>query len=746
MALKGKRSFFTELLISFLLLLCIPIITIVLIFWQSNRIVKEQVQDIESKSLHLYVEQLEEVMEGMKDVCHALFVSEYCQLYASQVGSNSKWAYDLRVKVVNSLQSLDKSSYYDVFIYYDSDRIISSRYASLKAADYYNTYYSDLKINSELRDDFINILTSDYKKPKCHVINDGTENSYLCMTMGVKSQGMSKPGYTVCVVLEPSYLEQLLVMKKRNADSIFQVYNKDRQLMFSNNSEFEEQHIAEPAVWEDVEVDVWLDKKDYMMQVKHSAVLDNYYVYTVSKDLFWNTLWWLRMWGYAGAGLCVLVSILFAYRSAVRAYQPVGNIMEHLSRKKGTDSLENVKSEFSHIISFMEEQEKALKENKQINRAWFLHGILEGKEINVDAQTLEKNNIAFLSERFAVCIIQADVLNATVEELCSFIVQNVLEELCDSVGKGYFVELSKSRYALLVNLSGEDTDLYGVLQYGQEFLQEKMQIVLSIGYSDMYEGIPAIPEAYKEAQEAIRYRFLMGSGRLIGYKEIKERSTGYRNDEESKVYMLLLDFMENKKDEDDLDTIVEQLMYIYQMNEEMSMDVALVFKKEIISALCRIMELCGYEEETIRKVRSDFKNTDTLSDFRQLLSVQITELCKRKVKRKASVDILEETKRFIKENYSDNELSVASIGNSMGMQGNHLSKIFKERYGITLLDYMANVRISQAKRLIEEGRLSVQEVAEKTGFLSSTVFIRTFKKKEGITPGKYKEMMEKGNF
>lgn len=744
MALQGKRSFFTELLISFLLLLCIPIITIVLILWQSNRIVKEQVLAIESKSLHLYVEQLEEVMEGMKDVCHTLYASEYCQLYASQVGSNSKWAYDLRTKVVNTLQSLDKSSYYDVFVYYNSDRIISSRYASLKAADYYATYYSDLKINSELRDDFINILTSDYKKPKCHVINAGTENAYLCMTMVVKGSAMTRTGYTVCVVLDPSYLQQLLVMQKGNEDSSFMVYNVDKEMMFSNNLELEEEYLGDVSSWETAKVDEWHDAKDYMMQVKHSAVLDNYYVYTVSKDLFWNTLWWLRMWGYAGAGLCVLVSILFAYRSAVRAYQPVGNIMELLKRKTGANSQEKIKSEFSHIISFMEEQEKALKENKQINRAWFLHGILEGKEINLDAQTLEKNNIAFVSDQFVVCIIEADVLNANVEELCSFIVQNVLEELCDSIGKGYFVELSRSRYALLVNLSSHDKDLSGVLQYGQEFLQEKMQIILSVGYSDVHKGIAAVSEAYREALEAIRYRFLLGRGRLIAYKDIKARSNSYRNDEESKVYLLLLEYMENKKEEDDLENFVEQLMYIYQMNEEMSMDVALVFKNEIVSAVAKMMELCGYEEENIRSVRSAFKNTGTLSDFRQLLSVRIAELCKHKIKRKASVDILEETKRFIKEYYSDNELSVASIGSSMGMQGNHLSKIFKERYEITLLDYLANVRIREAKRLIEEGKLSVQEVAEKTGFLSSTVFIRTFKKKEGITPGKYKEMMEKG--
>lgn len=735
--LKGKRSFFTELFISFLLLLCIPIITIILILWQSNRTVKEQVQDIEGMKLHLYVEQLEEVMEGMKDVCHTLYSSNYCRLYASEIGNNTAWGYDVRARLKNTLQSLYKVDYYDVFVWYDVDRIVSAKYSDLNASDYYATYYSDIKVDKNLRAEFLDILNSDYRKPMCHIINNGTSNSYLCMTMRVDN---AKYNYTICVVLEPGYLKQLLVMQEGNEDSIFRVYNKDKELLFSNNSKLEKQHIAEPSSWENQEEDGWINSRDYMMQVKKSASLDNYYVYAVTKGLFWNTLRWLRIWGYVGAGLCVFVSILFAYRSAKRAYQPVGNIMELLNRKKENDSQEKGESEFSHIISFVESQEKALKENKKISRAWFLHGLLEGKEKNITAQALEKNNISFVGDAFAIAIIHAEVLNPEVGDLCGFTVQNVLEELCNSLGKGFFVELSSNRYALLINMSDKDADLYGVLQYGQEFLREKTGIVLSIGYSDVYEGIHAIPEAYKEAQEAIRYRFLMGSGRLIAYREIKARSTGYRNDEESKVYMLLLEFLENKKDEDDLDTIVEQLMYIYQMNEEMSMDVALVFKKEIVNALCKIMEMCGYEEGSIQKVRHGFKNTDTLSDFRQVLSIHITELCKYKIKRRASVDILEETKRFIEENYGNNELSVATIGSSMGMQGNHLSKIFKERYGITLLDYVANVRIGQAKKLIQESNLSVQEVAEKTGFLSSTVFIRTFKKKEGITPGKYKEI------
>ena len=373
-----------------------------------------------------------------------------------------------------------------------------------------------------------------------------------------------------------------------------------------------------------------------------------------------------------------------------------------------------------------------------------MHSILEGKARNISSQQLEENNISFTGERFAVAVIYGEVLNPKLESLCGFIVQNVLEELCDSVGKGYLVELSANRYALLVNISAENADLNGILQYGQSFLREKMQIVLSIGYSNIVERISGVMDAYRQAQEAIRYRFLMGNGKMIAYEEIKARSTGYKNDEQSRVYMLLLEYMENRKNDEEPDAIVEQLMYIYQMNEEMSMDVALVFKNEIVSALCEIMERCSFDIESINEVKQNFKNTDTLLAFRDLLTTQIKELYKYRIKRNASVDILEETKRFIEGNYRDGELSVSIIGNAMGMHSNYLSKIFKDRYGMTLVDYVTHVRVQQAKKLIQDGGMSVQEVAERCGFLSSTVFIRTFKKKEGITPGKYKEVIELG--
>ncbi|ASA19840.1 helix-turn-helix domain-containing protein [Paenibacillus donghaensis] len=62
--------------------------------------------------------------------------------------------------------------------------------------------------------------------------------------------------------------------------------------------------------------------------------------------------------------------------------------------------------------------------------------------------------------------------------------------------------------------------------------------------------------------------------------------------------------------------------------------------------------------------------------------------------------------------------------------------------GEGLLDTINKKRIDGSKQLMTEKRLAVNEAAEKSGFNDVGTFIRTFKKIEGITPGKYKEIID----
>lgn len=94
---------------------------------------------------------------------------------------------------------------------------------------------------------------------------------------------------------------------------------------------------------------------------------------------------------------------------------------------------------------------------------------------------------------------------------------------------------------------------------------------------------------------------------------------------------------------------------------------------------------------------------------------------------------------YIENNYSDGNLGVKSIADEFDLSFNYISKYFKEHTGEGLAKYIIYKRLEKAKELIVNTNDSIAKIADKTGFYSANVFIRTFKKVEGVTPGKYRE-------
>ena len=100
--------------------------------------------------------------------------------------------------------------------------------------------------------------------------------------------------------------------------------------------------------------------------------------------------------------------------------------------------------------------------------------------------------------------------------------------------------------------------------------------------------------------------------------------------------------------------------------------------------------------------------------------------------------------RYIDANYNNADLNVNTMGDCMHLTPYYLSKIFKNQTGLSPLEYLSKVRITKAKELLQNSPQSIEEIAHMTGFLSSSVFIRAFKKSEEITPGAFKTICENG--
>lgn len=98
--------------------------------------------------------------------------------------------------------------------------------------------------------------------------------------------------------------------------------------------------------------------------------------------------------------------------------------------------------------------------------------------------------------------------------------------------------------------------------------------------------------------------------------------------------------------------------------------------------------------------------------------------------------------RYLKDHYSE-KITLENVAETFYISPYYLSRTFKEGTGFNFINYLNYIRISQAKRLLEDTDLKVISISQQVGFENITHFNRVFKEIEGITPSKYRKEMSK---
>ena len=93
---------------------------------------------------------------------------------------------------------------------------------------------------------------------------------------------------------------------------------------------------------------------------------------------------------------------------------------------------------------------------------------------------------------------------------------------------------------------------------------------------------------------------------------------------------------------------------------------------------------------------------------------------------------------LVHEEYNNPLFNVSFVADKLGITINYLSSYFKSKTGHGLSGYITSYRLNKACELIEQG-VSVTKTYRICGFSDLNTFIRTFKKKYGTTPGKFKK-------
>jgi AraC family transcriptional regulator len=98
---------------------------------------------------------------------------------------------------------------------------------------------------------------------------------------------------------------------------------------------------------------------------------------------------------------------------------------------------------------------------------------------------------------------------------------------------------------------------------------------------------------------------------------------------------------------------------------------------------------------------------------------------------------LREAKDYVHDNFSDT-LSLDDLAAVAGVHPGHLARVFREKVGCTIGEYVRRLRIESSKQAVLESHLPLSQIAASAGFYDQSHFNRVFKSTFGVTPTAYR--------
>ena len=183
-------------------------------------------------------------------------------------------------------------------------------------------------------------------------------------------------------------------------------------------------------------------------------------------------------------------------------------------------------------------------------------------------------------------------------------------------------------------------------------------------------------------------------------------------------------FMVNVEDENE-EAFIEDVKFVCELLSDIMTNEFSVKVGISISSLRKGIEsLANSYNEAITALSASCEN---ITDYRDIQTNRVLKM-------------ISDIEKYIDAHYMNNNLSNTVIADEFNITGQYLSVLFKKHKGENLQNYIARVRVDYAKELLKSEKYTVFQIANMVGYSNDIGFIRVFKKLEGITPGKYRQM------
>lgn len=465
----------------------------------------------------------------------------------------------------------------------------------------------------------------------------------------------------------------------------------------------------------------------------------------------------------------VISSMVFAlllalsYFGSRRMYRPIRRVFEAaVDEGEVVDS--NSKDELKLIderIHFLKSAQRELfnqvqGQTRQL-REFFVRKLIQGE---LGGRDIKEQGIRYQSEMnpeqmCCIMTVQIDTFEGTRyresdRDLLLFAVSNIVAELIPASSRFNPVVVGENQVTLL-KMNQDDGDAakreaYHYAEQIQKLVKEVLELKVSVGISRFHSQLRFAAQAYRESQEALRYRIRLGEEAVLQLDDVvpenHSRVMFPEWIEKQLIEALLIPDLEKAA------PLLREFLNMTLRENVNHREYQMILFRLLVDLIREVQnagESLHLESEHEGELFEQLFKLKTIPEIENWFMKNVMEPMAQVLGKKweaRNKNISEKMMEIIHQEF-EADLTLDVCAARLNYHPNYLKTVFRRETGASFSDYLSQYRLNQAKQWLLETDLKIGEIAERLRYQNSQNFIRYFRKMENMTPGDYRKQYKK---
>ncbi len=398
-----------------------------------------------------------------------------------------------------------------------------------------------------------------------------------------------------------------------------------------------------------------------------------------------------------------------------------------------------------------ERQRQQLTESLPLLQERFLNGLIRQNTPMKDAmQRAELLELQLPGPRYHVllCDQDRDTSEAPAEVSFSEItVQHEIAKEAQQLGDVVVFGTLNDQVVILVSLPETGDPLPASLRVAEavsDHVERTLGRTISIGIGDVVSSLDQLPRGFETARVALEQRFVLGPRQIISMDQVRGNNQPPVSQQPTERRG---EFIQALKTADPAMAVAAVRRVLEPVVLQGDIGEVLVVTNRILADALNTLDALEVDYRGMMEVGDNpfatlgrMKTIQEIYDwFEQFIRHASTALDSRREQH--SLSKVRGAEQYIREMYQDRTLALQDVCTALAVSKSYLTMVFKKHTGMTIVEYLTEVRMEEAKALLRGSDLRVYEIAEQVGYRDAHYFSLTFRKQVGQTPSEYRESL-----